>query len=82
MTFIDFYKSKKELDVAPPLYQKLCLLIYADKSLFEYSETRSHNYYLNGNINRDVYFVLRNKNAHNIDTSILTYIRQNKQQYG
>lgn len=81
---IDFYKSKKgeNVDIVPLYIKSYACFYYANKQPFENNVTRTHNYYLNENINRDAYFILRNKDAHNIDTSILTYIKQSKQLHG
>lgn len=71
---IDFYKSKKgeNIDIVPLYIKSYACFYYANKQPFKNGIEKTHLFYLYEILNRDVYFILRNKDAHNIDTTILT----------
>lgn len=81
---IDFYKSKSSVNVdIKPLYIKsYACLFYANKRPFLNDTTKDHIYYLYDTLNRPVYFVLRNKDAYNIDTIVLKDVRLVKRSNG
>lgn len=78
---IDFYKSKKgeNVDIVPLYIKSYACFYYANKQPFENRTEKNHIFYLYENINRDAYFILRNKDTHNIDTTKLTDVHQLKE---
>lgn len=81
---ISFYKSKKNqsVDIKTLYIKSYACFFYADKQPFKNNTTKDHIYYLYDTLERPVFFVLRNKEAHNIDTTVIHDIYKIKESHG
>lgn len=83
-TLIDFYKSNynKNVDIQTLYIKSYANLFYANKKPFLNDSSKTHLFYLYDTISRPVYFVLRQKEDHYIDTNVLVDLTKIKDENG